>query len=746
MIGELPAVVTVSKTGEPVLAPERFKNSNELREVCREIVAADRNPAVARDLVDRHANGNPTYPLAMLKAKNQGWRARTNYRGMQGLLNVTENVFFDMNTEVNPCIRVFLDYGKGQEREDWQECIAANYSRMILNHWQSFDYHVSLRDKNMLRHGLGAHVWTRPDKWEPDTPVAGQLLFPSNASVDFNNQGESFLLRRWVPSHLLYGNIRHEKAAKNLGWNPNQVWKVLAQSSKKAGNTSINSPEKFRQSMQSADYGTARQGGVWINDFFIIELETQKITQYAIDEDGIATDYLFKKRNRFDEFPLVIFPYEIPDSGLIRDIIGLGARTREHFELINRVYNAMADNVLLSMYPQFKQTGSVDPDKLRLWRIGAMSIAPQGLDQMPWNLPNLGNGAIPLARELQSSINANNQNYLTGTPEPKDRETALSFSMRAQDNAQVSKGTHANYFRNLTRCHNRMLRLASKESASSQPWAVLARKFRDKCLADGVPAEAFNHIAEVEAKRSIGAGSAAARLQTLMQLWQTIYPTTTEDRKIAIERDITTALVGYAETDRYARNANDNDLPDSDASLAVQENNGMAQGGDALMSPKQNHVEHATQHLQKAQEIVQAVQQGQMDPAQALAVIQKIGQHTAEHLQQLAGNPMRKKEFEQLHREWLALSNIADQLQQQVEEAQNAEAQPSPEEQVSDNLKIGLAKVQTDGQIKSTKLSYDVGLKDRKFQVDSAIKLRQAAVNERIASMQARSRPAKAAA
>lgn len=744
MIGELPAVVTANEKGEAKIAPERFKSSGELREVCQEMIAADRSHAALRTLVDGHANGNPTYKLSALKAKGQAWRARTNYRGMQGLLNLTANTFYDMNTEVNPCVRIFLDYGEGQQREDWQECIAAEYSRMILNQWQSFDYHIPLRDNSMLRHGLGAHVWTTNNKWEPETPTAGQILFPSNASVDFHNKGEAFLLRHFLPSHRLYANIRHERAAANLGWKPDIAWKVLANASKKAGNS--DTPEKFRENMQTADYGTARQAGVWLNYYFIIELDSQKITQYIIDEDGIATDYMFKKRNRFDEFPLVLFPYEIPDSGLIRDIIGLGARTREHFELINRVYNAMADNVLISMYPQFSQTANVDPEKLKLMRVGAMSIYPHGVKPEQMQFPPLGNSGLALSRELERSVNSNNQNYLTGTPEPKDRETALSFSMRAQDSAQVSKGTHSLYYRNVTRFHTKIIRMAVKDAPGNEPWAVMARNFRERCIEKGVPKEAFNHIEEVEAKRSIGGGSASARLQTLMQLWQTIYPVTTEDRKIAIERDITTALVGYAETNRYARNTADNDLPDSDASLAVQENNGLANGGEALAASAQDHVGHLQQHLAKAQGIVAAIDAGEMDPAQGLAIIQQIGAHCGQHLQQLQGNPMRKAEFDALYKEWQALAAIADKLQAQVEEMQAAEEEPSPEEQISEDFRLGMAKIETNAALGQQKFQHKAGLDEVKFRTKTALQVRQQAVNERLAKSRNGNRPAKAGA
>lgn len=737
MIGEIPEVLALSDSGKTVLAKDRFKNASEVRELCQSMIKADRPRSEERSIVDRIANGNPTYSLAALKAKKQAWRARTNHRGLEGLLQQTGNTFYDLNVEVDPCVRVFLDYGKGQDREEWQECIAKNYSRMILQQWPSFDFHVPMRDSNMLRHGLGAHVWPIKGKWEPHTPASGQILFPEDSSVDFHNKGESFLLREFVPAHILYGYIKKEKAATSEGWNIKAVWNTLKQSSKTS--RPRESPEEFEKSLRNADYGTSmnRQAGVWLNYLFNIEIDTRKISQYIVPElIDSGTDYLFKKRNRFDSFEdlLVIFPYEIPSTGVLHSIRGLGARSREHFDLLNRIYNAMADNVLLSMYPQFKQTGQTDPDKMRLMRIGAMTIYPQNVEPSILNLPNLAQGGIPLSQILTNSVNENNQTYLQGTPEPRDRETALSFGMRAQDSARVSKATHSLYYRNLTRFHKKILLTAVKPNYSNEPWAVLARDMRDRCIKDGVPAAAFSHIADVEAMRSVGAGSASAKLQALDMLLKTIYPTTTEDRKIAIERDFTSALVGYAQVDRYARNAKDRDIPNNDDSIAALENDAMLTGGEAVMNSAQDHVKHANSHLQKAGEIVMAVKEGQMDPEQALAALQALGQHVAEHLAQLEGNPLRQAEYEQLQKEWLALSKIADQLLQQVEEMRDSE-QPDPMAQVSDQLQIGLAKVDADSQVKQAKFQRDAAIKDAKFANDTRLKFGQAAATTRLAAV-----------
>lgn len=738
MIGELPIGID-----EPRKLPqERFKNGQEVKDICNAMVLADRRRVPWRASIDGLINGNPTYSLDTLRKKNQAWRARVNYRESEGLLQARQTPFYDMVTEVSPCVEICLDYGKGVNQADWAQKMAANFHWLLMKAWRpSLNYHLPLQQLEMLKHGLGFHIWPgAPNVWIPRTPRTGSILFPENCSVNIHEDLDYFMLRDFLPAYVLYACIRHEEIATQLGWNVEAVWSALAQSSKnkQRADNRLN-VETFQREMRRGDIGTtaSRQSGLWLNTLFVREFDTGEVSQYTVAETVTVNapktgsrkvdafkDCLFRKRNRFEEWPLVLFPYDIGDGDL-HSIRGLGARTKDFFELNNRIRNAMADQVLVGSTLNLKQTGSVDPDKLKLMRLGMMSIIPQGLEAMQGlKFPDLNQGPLALLANLGGTLRENNEAYGGGVPEPKDRETGLSFQLRAHQSAMVGKGSHSLYASNLCQFYERMVRTLARPDAVHADGLSgrLAKEFRRRCEKDGIPDEAFEHIYEVNEVTSTGAGSAAARLDALMTIFKLIYPVTTEDRKINIERDLVSALASASKTDRYARAHDDNKLPDDDMSLAAQENNGLAQGGDAIVSETQNDVAHLELHLPKANEIVQLVMAGGMDPAQGLAAIQKFGQHCAKHLEKLQTNPMRRAEFERLHQEWLALASIADKLQQQVEEFQNAEPQEDPEAAMSDRLKIGLADVERKGR-----------LDDATFTRDTGLELRRLALQERMA-------------
>src|SRR5207237_10481162 len=125
----------------------------------------------------------------------------------------------------------------------------------------------------------------------------------------------------------------------------------------------------------------------------------------------------------------------------------------------------------------------------------------------------------------------------------------------------------------------------------------------ETCLRDGVPKEALTEraIGQIRERTSSGAGSAAIRLQAIqLLLGSPVYLNAPEDKKIAIERYLVATTMGQVNVSRFARSVTDTDLPDQDVSLAMQESNGLSNGGQAIVGTGQEGIAHAQNHLQAA--------------------------------------------------------------------------------------------------------------------------------------------------
>lgn len=571
----------------------------------------------------------------------------------------------------------------------------------------------------MLVHGMGAHVW--PNKrWIPRSPRSGQILFPEGASLDWEESGDWFMLRDFVTGVNVYNFIRNEKTAAKLGWYPDNVWSGLAKAQRQNVRTNqYGNVDELQRRFRNGDIGywSTSQVGLWFNWLFVKEYEGG-ISLYLVDENidvgKKEGGYYYKKRFQFDEWPLVLFPYDI-GNGDIHSVQGLGVRTKDFYELSNRINNAMAAQVLISAFPQVKQTQpTVDPDKLKLMRGGAMNIIPYGLDYQLTQFPPLNNTGLALQRHLSETLSGNNQSMTGAAPEPKDRETKYSFMVRSHDQGRVSNGMQSLYESNLQQFYDRMYRLLIKTPKGDLPYQKMAEEFRERCRRDKVPDSALNEnaIEEIREDTSSGSGSAALRLQAVQLVMSSqVYANASEAKKIAMERDLVAWTMGNANVDRYARSVTDAQLPDVDESFATQESNGLALGGDAIIGDGQNDLIHAQNHLAKAQELMQACEQGQEDPQKCLIGLQKLLQHSGQHLAKLQQNPTRQAEFKQLIEQWKEIARYIPQLQDQIQEQSG---QPSPEQQLSEDGQIQMAKLQSHDQIANKKADADIARKFRK--------------------------------
>lgn len=706
--------------------PERFKSAGDVISLASQMVGADQKRAIWRSTIERLWSGEPVYPKAMLEKLNQTWRARTNYRGLEGLITRENTLDYDLETQGDQMVSIALDnLGQGQQIQDWENIMAEEAKWLLTCRWANgYNSHIPKRHYQKNLHGLGIHIWTdSPDNWIPRTPAIGEVLFPDNCPFNFDEEGDFFMLRDFLPSYVLYSKIKNEAQAQTVGWKVATVWKALVTLDKSQNRNAYgtSNPERLAKEMNQGDIGywSTRQSGVWLNTIFVREYESGKISQYTIAEGLGVDEYLYVKRDKYDNWPIELFPYDI-GNGTIHSVKGLGARTKEFFEMNNRVRNSMVDQVMLSAYPNMKQNvQNMDPDKMKLAKIGGLNWLPYGCEPTLIPYPDLNKGPLALIDNLEKEMQNNNRGAgVSAAIEQQDRMTAEEYAARSQDVNHLTTGSVAMQKAHIDRFYDRMVRIWCKPSASSKPHAVMARQWRERCVRRGVDPAAFRNIGEVKAVLAFGKGSASARIASFQWLMQSpIYLSTSDDRKIAIERGATAAAFGERGVEQYCRSVDDQNIPNDDQSFAVVENDVLMNGGDALATPRQNQKTHLDIHFGKlvpdVQQYQQAVQQGQFDIQAAQKVYTEInafGQHINQHLQFLHENPLDGQAFKQYFNQWQQLGRIADKIESDIQSAQQA---TPPQQALSEKLQIGLAQVQADQQVGIAKVQANAQIKQQ---------------------------------
>jgi hypothetical protein len=265
-------------------------------------------------------------------------------------------------------------------------------------------------------------------------------------------------------------------------------------------------------------------------------------------------------------------------------------------------------------------------------------------------------------------------------------------------------------------------------------WKELAYYFVRECIEDyQVPIEALDmkFICSVTATRGMGSGSPVGMDMATQNLLQ-LYPMLDERGKRNALAKRVAFVAGPENLHEFVTEYEAADVPTDHKWAATMENNGMRDPmADLLVTPLQDHVAHIERHFQFALKLLQGLQAGQIDPMQALMVLHVLGPHGKDHMNQLAGDPGRKAQLQAIEADWLQLSKIVDQLQQQVQEAQANQQPPKPQ------MDPEMVKVLGDLQLKRVKEQGNLQIKAETARAKSAIADSQAAHAMRLETLKA---------
>jgi hypothetical protein len=164
----------------------------------------------------------------------------------------------------------------------------------------------------------------------------------------------------------------------------------------------------------------------------------------------------------------------------------------------------------------------------------------------------------------------------------------------------------------------------------------------------------------------------------------------------------------------------------NDQAFAMIENDSLKDGSPVMVTGTQNAMVHAMIHMKAATEALNSIPQGG-DPMKVLMFLSSAGPHIAQHLQAMAGDPMRGNEVKMLSDQLKQLGQITDQLKQQVAKAQEQQqAQMQAQQQAMAEQAQKTQQVMTDQQLKQLESQNKIQLSRDKAETTMELKrLRQ---------------------
>jgi hypothetical protein len=719
----------------------RLKDVKSALAIYTRLKDADRQSALQRARIDGMFDGAAPYDQSKLNASGQGQKTNLNFGEAQRLLDISLSAYVDLYSSLEKFVNVKGTVGEDAQRHEWEDIVSSELTQ-LLKAWPEFHSNYLRLCTTFIKHGVGVAYFDSPEGWQFKVGSFEDILIPrqtpsSEEAIDVS------VIRRSYHIHELANFIKNPEAAAKVGWNVDEVKRVMVK------NVTTNGRGSFSTGNLNSDYESL-QAEIKNNDLLVgVENPTVSVLHFLVREtDGTLSHYscvesspskfLYEKPSRYKsaEEAYVMFTYGVGSNGTYHSIRGLGQRVFSHVQTSNRLRCQMIDGAMISSAVMLQPESSRALEELDMTFYGSYAVLSPNVNIIEKAIPNLSNAVQPALQDMQNQLAMN-----TDTQSPYGPSQSSPYRNKDQvisdmDVSTQLSGAALNLF---YASWGRLLREVVKRVIKS-PKDQRTKDFCDRCYDRGVPKEFLDNLdlARTTAVRAIGDGSRANRLASLREL-NAISGSFDEVGRANLTRDIVATRVGADIADRYAPQM---DVPREtvDNKIAIMETATLNQGQPMPVLSSELHGTHLGIHLESFGQLLEALNTGQADPMQAMPVLQAFYQHIAEHTQFASGEPAleglvaRAKQSLQYGEEMInntakAMEKIQRdeaQAQQQMTEEEAAMMQQQGEQPQQEDPKIAAAQVQM--QIMQQKAELEMSIKQQKHEQDQAIRDAEAAM------------------
>ena len=734
-LNELELLNLDEKTGK---APEsRLKDVKAANSIYDTLRKADEKSSSNRARTDAMFDGASPYDQRVLNSTGQGSRTNLNFGEAQRYLDTAMSAYVDLYSSLERLVNVKLKVGEPAERQEAEMVVAEELTQM-LREWPEFHSNFLRLCSEFTKHGVSVAYFDDPKDWKFRVCGFGDFLIPRQTPAS-EECIEVACARRQYLLHELYGFIKNEEAAANVGWSVEEVKRVIVKNARTTGRTGSNTYadwEYTQREMKNNDLYTGLENTtvsvvhMWVREF------DGSVSLLMFAEES-PKDFMFRKNSMFEkpEQAYVLFNYGVGTNGTYHSVRGLGHRIFNHVQTSNRIRCQMIDSAMMGGAVMIQPESQRALEDLSFTMYGPYSILSPNVRVVEKAVPNLTNTMAPALTDLQTQLAMNVDLVSTygnqSSPYRNNLQTEHDLAVASRLTGSTLNLFYASW--------SRLLREVVRRAVGNGGRDARTKAFFQRCLERGLPVQVVKSLdfEKTSGVRAIGAGSAANRLLALRELNQ-IAGAYDEVGRRNLVRDITTERVGRDLVDRYAPPAPEPRMT-VDAKIALMENQSMQAGQPVPVLDSELHGMHIRMHAPLLQQFVAGIQEGSVDPVQVLPIVQVLYQHVAEHGNYLAMDPNAKAEVASLKQ----LLQIAEEvitntgrkiqaMQRKAMEEQMASGAPAGEGQPQApsavelkmqehqmKMQIAQQKAEMEMRIKQAKADQDIALKD----AERAIKL-----------------------
>ncbi len=650
--------------GKPVMP--RFRTPQEVRDDHLKRWNADANNRLVRAWVQRMLDNDPPYDQGrMIEA---GLGSCANYSagyGRRAIARKLEPYVQAFNT-MPVFLNIVTKFGSLEDRQNWGAQMSAIHKK-VLKKWRPLRHRYLEQALYCSSHGVSFAWWPDSLDWRWNVSTTGDMVVDRLAKADTTAFQVVSTERDFKPDEI-WENIKFMKEADGewslvgtneeggQGWNLFMGRETIENAAGKDF-FRFNDPEftaakiKNLESYRVDDTKVCTCIVSW-------ELETDgTVTQYIVPKKPPVNvgneQFLFRKLKHFTsmEEGVVTFSMTLGTNGYFHSIRGTGSNiytTSRRMDILNcRLDDAV--NLELSTMVNATEESLRSGDPITF--AGPLVFLNEGVSLVAdRRSPNFLQTAIPIAQMFR-------QDYLeqqgaAPTQIVNEGDKAFGDDTSTFSGADVMEYSlwHDSWELLLIQSLRRLHNLAVNGHAS-QPGGKEAWLFKQMCLDEGIPIEAFEEIDfdSCWASKPIGNGSPQARMYSMEKILSLVGSMDQQGQNNAL-RMYSASLPGMDTThsDEFFPRV-PNMRPTQEVRNAIFENNILLLGGSATIEPNDNHIIHLTEHVKPMGDIAQKVQMGEMDEADAIRPLYPLYMHAVQHLEAASQDKVLQRQVSQFN-------------------------------------------------------------------------------------------------
>ena len=718
---------SLDDTGAPV--ETRLKDVKSAISIFGTLRRADEKSAINRARIDAMFDGAAPYNATQLQTSGQGLKTNLNFGDAQRLLDISLSAYVDLYSSLERLVEVKGTQGEGSEIKPNEEIVAEELTHLMRS-WPEFHSAYLRLCTTFIKHGVAVAYFDSPDDWRFRVGGFTDILIPrqtasSEEAIDIAIGRRNYLL------HELHSYIKDPKAAAKVGWNVEEVKRVIKSNATTRQRQTYRDYEEVQAELKNNDLYTGIQNpSVAVLHFWVKEMDGS-VSHYIAAEDS-PKDFLYKKVSRYQkaEQAYVMFTYGVGSNGTYHSIRGLGQRIFSHVQTSNRLRCQQIDGAMLASAIMIQPENQRSLDELQFTFYGAYAVMSPNVKIVEKAIPNLGTAVQPALQDLTQQLQLNTDTVSTYGPTQSSPYRNQMQVVADMDVTTRLSGASLNLFYS---SWGRLLREIVRRIATTKRPDAAVKDFFARCEARGVSKEFIQtlDVDRTKAVRSIGNGSHANRMVALREL-QGISGQFDDVGRRNLTRDIVSTRVGHDLADRYVP-AEVQKRPTVDVKIAFFENQQLMAGQQVPVVANELHGTHLEVHVPVLNQLLEQLNVGEADPMQSLPVLQAFYQHVSQTVQFAAGDPALEgivgQTKQTLNFAEEVINNTAKAAQKiQREQAEAAQAQGGQMPQQPD---AKMAEHQIKMQIAQEKAELDMAIKQKKHDQEMAIRDAKAALEFR---------------